>query len=250
MAYFGVVARNEEQKIAMQFLDNDKPFTFLTGNAGTGKNMISQAVGLENTMETQNYNRMIYTRLQIQLGAHVGYLTGDLNGKTEPFMLPFLDNLDKMDNSDKKIIKDYLFGEKDSRKQKIFFDSVQTLRGRSLSHTYFLLDEAQNTDVHTMEAIASRIDEGSKFVFVGNFAQIDEHKLRNPDKNGFYQLLKGMYEAPNGDQYFDHIHLQENQRSPVVSIVENIFKSNDKLAETFVELEKKGTIESLTEVVY
>lgn len=249
MAYFGVVARNEEQKIALQYLDNDKPFFFLTGAAGTGKNMLSQAVGLENTMETQEFNRMIYTRLQIQIGAHLGFLTGDLAGKTEPFMLPFLDNLDKMDGSDTKVIKDYLFSEKDSRKQKIFFDSVQTLRGRSLSHTYFLLDEAQNTDIHTMEAIASRIDEGSKFVFVGNFAQIDDNKLRNPEKNGFYKLLKGMYDAPEGHKYFDHVHLQENQRSPVVSIVENIFKSNDKLAEAFVELEQRGTIERLKEVV-
>lgn len=249
MAFFGVTARNKEQKIALQYLDNGKPFVFITGAAGTGKNIISQAVGLENVMENQEYNKMVYTRLQVQLGQHLGYLTGDLAGKTEPFMLPFLDNLEKMDSSKMSFIKDYLFNEKDEKKQKVFFDSIQTMRGRSLDHTYFLADEIQNTDVHTMEAIASRIDEGSKFVFVGNFAQIDEPKLRNPDNNGLYQLLKGMYDRDPHRQYFDHIHLQENQRSPVVSIVEDIFKSEDELSNDFVELECRGTIEKLQEVI-
>lgn len=248
MAFFGITARNEEQKIALNYLNDNKSFTFITGAAGTGKNIISQAVGLENIMETQDYSRMIYTRLQIQLGAHLGYLTGDLAGKTEPFMLPFLDNLDKMDKSDTKNIKKFLFGG-DEKNQKVFFDSVQTLRGRSLSHTYFMVDEAQSIDAHTMEAIASRIDEGSKFVFIGNFAQIDEPKLRDPEKNGFYQLLKGLYEKDPNKKYFEHIHLQENQRSPVVSVVEEIFSSEDQLNPKFVELEKRGTIEKLQEVI-
>lgn len=249
MAFFGVTARNEEQKIALQYLNNDKPFTFVSGAAGTGKNMVSQAVGLHNVMNDQVYKKMVYTRMQVQLGEHLGFLTGDINGKTEPFTLPFLDNLDKMDDSEMKLIKQYLFDEQDDRKKKVFFDPIQTLRGRSLSHTYFMLDEAQSIDTHTMVAIASRIDEGSKFVFVGNFAQIDEPKLRNKEKNGFYQLLKGMYDKDPGQEYFDHIHLQENQRSPVVSMVEDIFKPEEGLNREFVELERRGTIEALQEVV-
>lgn len=241
MAFFGVTARNKEQKVALQCLNNKKSITFITGAAGTGKNIISQAVGLENVMENQRYNRMIYTRLQIQLGAHLGYLTGDLTQKSEPFMLPFLDNLDKMDSSEMKLIKQYLFGG-ESKNQKVFFDSVQTLRGRSLSHTYFMLDEAQSVDNHTMEAIASRIDEGSKFVFIGNFAQIDDPKLRDPEKNGFYKLLKGLYEKDPEQKYFDHVHLTENQRDEVVSIVEEIFSSEDQLNPKFIELERRGII--------
>lgn len=249
MAFFGVAAQNEEQKVALQYLNNDKAFTFITGAAGTGKNMVSQAVGLENVLEAQRYNKMIYTRLQVQLGQHLGYLTGDLQGKTEPFMLPFLDNLEKMDSSKMNVIKDYLFNEKDEKKQKVFFDSIQTMRGRSIDHTYFLADEIQNTDVHTMEAIASRIDVGSKFVFSGNFAQIDEYKLRTPEKNGFYKLLKGMYELDPEKKYFDHIHLTEVQRDPVVNLVGEIFKSKEEIHQAFNELEKRGELEALQKVI-
>src|SRR5699024_11914504 len=103
--------------------------------------------------------------------------------------------------------------------------------------------------INDIEYIASRIETGSKFMFVGNFAQIDEERLRKPENNGFYQLLKGLYEKDPGRRYFDHIHLQENQRSEVVSIVSDIFKSDDKLADQFTELERRGAIEKLQEVI-
>jgi len=249
MAFFGVTARNEEQRIALHYLNDDKPLTIITGNAGVGKNLITQAVGLENVMETQRYDKMIYTRLQVQLGMHLGYLAGDLKGKTEPFMLPFLDNLEKMESNKKGIIKNYLFAEGDESKQKVFFDSIQTMRGRSIDNTFLIADEIQNTDVHTMEAIATRIDRGSKFVLLGNFAQIDEPSLRVPEKNGFYKLLKGLYEKDPRRKYFNHIHLVENQRSEVVSMISDIFQTEDEVAEPFLELEKLGTIEKLKEVI-
>ena len=249
MAFFGVTAKNDEQRIALNYLNDNKDITIITGNAGTGKNIISQAVGLENVLETQRYNKMIYTRLQVQLGIHLGFLTGDLAGKTEPFVLPFLDNLDKMDSSKMSFIKDYLFSEKDEKKQKVFFDSIQTMRGRSLDHTYLMVDEVQNTDNHTMKAIGTRIDKGSKLVLVGNFAQIDEPKLRDPKKNGLYNLLKGLYERDPNKTMFEHIHLQEQHRSRTVGVIEDIFSSEDDVNPLFTELEMRGAIEKLQEVI-
>ena len=249
MAFFGITAQNEEQRIAFNYLNNNKPITIITGNAGTGKNIISQAVGLENVLETQKFKKMIYTRLQVQLGVHLGYLTGDLQGKTEPFMLPFLDNLEKMDSSEMNSIKNYLFGEGNDKKQKVFFDSIQTLRGRSIDNTYFMADEIQNTDNHTIKAIGTRIDKGTKLVLIGNFAQIDEPKLRNPEKNGLYNLLKGLYEKDPKKTMFDHIHLQEQQRSKVVSVIEDIFSSEDDVHPDFIDLEMRGAIEKLQEVI-
>lgn len=249
MAFFGVTAKNEEQKIALQYLDDNKPITIITGNAGSGKNIISQAVGLDGVMESKKYNKMIYTRLQVQLGQHLGYLTGDLAGKTEPFMLPFLDNLEKMESNSMNMIKNYLFATQDEKKQKVFFDSIQTMRGRSLDHTYLMVDEIQNTDNHTMKAIGTRIDTGSKLVLIGNFAQIDEVKLRKPEHNGLYNLLKGLYERDPHKTMFNHIHLQEQHRSKVVSVVEDIFSTADNVHPDFTALEMRGAIEKLQEVI-
>lgn len=239
MSFFGIAARNEAQKRAMQALINDKPFTFLTGPAGSGKSLIAQAVGLEHVIEEQRYRKLVYTRLQTQVGLNVGALPGDLNEKTYPFVAPFMDNLEAMsDRADD--VKQYLLAG-DERKRKVFFDSIQTIRGRSLHSTYLIADEAQNLDAHTIAAIATRPVNKTKFVFLGNFSQIDNPKLREPNNNGLYRLLRGLYEK-EAFEYFDHINLTEVQRHPVVSIVEDIMRTTNDIPTEFTELEARGNV--------
>jgi predicted ribonuclease YlaK len=233
MAFFGVSSRNESQKAAMQALCNDKPFTFITGPAGGGKTLIPQAVGMEHTLEEQKYRKLVYTRLQAQMGKDLGALTGDINEKTYPFMRPFMDNLDVMSDKAKQIMA----YQKDN---KIFFDPIQTMRGGTQHHTFMIGDEIQNLDVSTMHGLATRIGDGSKFVFCGNFSQIDVRSLRNPKTNGLYRLLKGLYDAEAFDM-FDHINFTETQRHPVVEVVEDIMR-NHEMAPEFEVLEARGNI--------
>lgn len=222
----------------MQALLNDKPFTFVTGPAGCGKTIVSQAVGLDRVLETQQYRKMIYTRMQIQVGENLGAIPGDFNEKTYPFVAPFMDNLEAM-SDDAETIKQYVLTGDDT-KRRVFFDPIQTIRGRSLNHTFLLADEIQNLDVPTIAAIATRPGKNSKIIFTGNFSQIDSPRLRNPDKNGLYQLLKGFYDE-DAHHYFDHINLTEVQRHPVVALVEKILR-NHEVSEEFTELEHRGTI--------
>lgn len=236
MAHFGITAKNEAQKRALQALNNDKPFTFLTGHAGTGKTLIAEAVGLEHTVETQRYRKFVYTRLQEQLGKDVGAIPGDFTEKTYPFMRPFLDNLDVMSDGAKRIISYLIAGDK----AKIYFDPIQTMRGGTQHYTFQLADEIQNLDVATMHAVGTRLGIGSKFVFVGNFAQIDVSKLRKPENNGLYRLLSGLYEREAFD-LFDHINLTEVERHPAVAMVEEIMR-NHEMAPEFEALEARGDI--------
>ncbi|WP_141431926.1 PhoH family protein [Bacillus sp. 03113] len=238
MAFFGVTARNEEQKRAMQALINDKPFTFLTGPAGSGKTLIAQAVGLERVIEAPVYRKMIYTRLQTQVGMDVGALPGDLTEKTYPFIAPFMDNLEVMSEKSSEI-KRYLT-EGDDDKRKVFFDSIQTIRGRSLNYSFVMFDEIQNVDIHTIAALGTRPGVKAKFVFLGNFSQIDNPKLRGTNTNGLYRLLNGLYER-GAHEYFDHINLTKTQRHPVVEVVEDILRNHEMPAE-FAELEARGNV--------
>lgn len=240
MASFGITARNHEQKAAIQALYNDKPFLFLTGKAGTGKTLVSQAVGLERTLENKDFRKLIYTRLQVQLGEHLGYLSGDVDEKTYPFIAPFMDNLEAMSNKAKDIV-DYfaLSGGKNDKRQKIYFDPIQTLRGRSLLEAFAMIDEAQNLDIHTIAAIGTRPALGTKIIFLGNFAQIDTPKLRTPEMNGMYKLLEGLYREDPTQQYFDHINLTIEERHPAVSLVEKILRNSD-VDPRFEKLEQKG----------
>ncbi|PAE24036.1 PhoH family protein [Bacillus sp. 7894-2] len=233
MSFFGISSRNEEQKRAMQALCNDKPFTFITGPAGGGKTLIAQAVGLEHTIEERRYRKIVYTRLQSQMGKDVGAIPGDLNEKTYPFMRPFIDNLEVMSDKPAQIMA-YHMG------KTIFFDPVQTMRGGTQHRAFVLADECQNFDAHTMHGLATRIGEGSKFVFCGNFSQIDVKSLRDPRQNGFYRLLQGLYDE-NAHEYFDHINFTETQRHPVVDVVEGILR-NHEMAPEFAALEARGNL--------
>lgn len=244
MSYFGITAQNEEQKLALQALTDDKPFTFLTGPAGTGKSLLSQAVGLEKVIEEQEYRKLIYTRLQVEIGTPQGFLPGDAEAKLHPYVAPFLDNLELMDSTG--MIKDSILymGDNDSKK-KVFFDSIQSIRGRSMNQVYFIIDEAQNLDINTISAIATRVGKAgklSKFIFLGNFAQCDDKKLRTPEANGLYQLLNGLYEKDPYQKFFSHVNLVEVQRHKVVELVEEILRTNDNIDQRFINLENKGSL--------
>ena len=237
MGFYGINSRNEEQKAAMQALCNDKPFTFITGPAGGGKTLIAQAVGMEHTLEERKYRKLVYTRLQAQMGKDLGALPGNLDEKNYPFMRPFLDNLAVMSDKAKQIMAYEMAG---GDKARIYFDPIQTMRGGTQHYAFQLADEVQNLDVMTMHGLATRIGDGSKFVFVGNFSQIDVQSLRHPERNGFYRLLKGLYDEGAHD-VFDHVNFTENQRHPVVAIVEDIMRNNE-MADEFRELEARGNV--------
>lgn len=239
MAFYGVSARNNGQMAAIQALLNDKPFTFLTGPAGVGKTLIAQAVGLHRMVEARDYRKLMYTRMQTQVGVNLGALPGDAAEKTYPFMRPFLDNFDAMDVGAKRAYEYCRSGDAD--KQRIVFDAIQTMRGGSFMHMYVMADESQNLDTHVICTLGTRPAAGTKIVFLGNFAQVDDPKLRRPESNGLYQLLSGLYDRPEAAQYFDHVNLTQVERSPIVSIVEDILRNHDMPAE-FAALEARGNV--------
>ncbi|NGM81229.1 AAA family ATPase [Paenibacillus sp. 7124] len=244
MAFYGVSTRNRGQWYAARALMNEKPFVFLTGPAGTGKSLIAQAVGMHRAVEERDFRKLIYTRLQVQLGKDTGFLPGSIDEKTYPFLRPFLDNLEAMTPAAKQTFTYLTTG--DENKRRIFFDPIQTLRGGTFHDSYVIIDESQNIDVSTMHGVATRLGERTKMIFCGNFAQVDDARLRTPKNNGLYQLLSGLYEVGAHD-IFDHVNLTQVERHRAVGIVEDILRNHDMPAE-FAELEARGNIENITEV--
>lgn len=142
---------------------------FGIGPAGTGKTYLAVAeavAGLKNKL----YNRLILARPAVEAGESLGFLPGDIRAKVDPYLRPVYDALHDMLAAD-KIKKLMELGV-------IEIVPLAFMRGRTLNHSFVVLDEAQNTTVPQMKMFLTRIGEGSKAVVTGDITQIDLDRKR------------------------------------------------------------------------
>ena len=69
-------------------------------------------------------------------------------------------------------------------------EALAYLRGRSISNTYILIDEAQNTTPNQMFGIITSAGVGSKIVIVGDPDQIDNPKVDKKNNGLVYAAEK------------------------------------------------------------
>lgn len=141
-----------------------KEMVFGVGPAGTGKTYLAVAVGVE-MFEKQLVERLIFCRPAVEAGEKLGFLPGDMREKVDPYLRPIYDAL-----------HDFLGGERVEKmleKGEIEIAPLAFMRGRTLSHAYVLLDEAQNTTSAQMKMFLSRMGEGTRMVITGDPSQND-----------------------------------------------------------------------------
>ena len=73
--------------------------------------------------------------------------------------------------------------------------AIAMLRGRTITDTFFIIDETQNIDPDVIKSIVTRAAKGSKFVFLGDPTQIDNPAL-NERYNGLVYLSEKMKDSP------------------------------------------------------
>ena len=138
--------------------------TFGVGPAGTGKTWLAVACAID-AMERDTVQRLVLTRPAVEAGERLGFLPGDLAQKVDPYLRPLYDAL-----------YDLMGFEKVQRlfeKQTIEIAPLAYMRGRTLNHSFVILDEAQNTTPEQMKMFLTRIGFGSKAVITGDPSQVD-----------------------------------------------------------------------------
>lgn len=169
------------------------PLVIVNGPAGTAKTFMSLACGLEQTLNDDTYKRILITRANVEMDASYGFLPGSESEKVGPMMRPFYDNLEKIFNIKGSMVKDGQ--ECPSQVQELFdrgiirMEALQYMRGRSISDTFVIIDEAQNCTPNQILSIVSRIGYGSKIVLIGDPNQID-NKILNKRNNGLVFAAK------------------------------------------------------------
>lgn len=143
-------------------LEND--IVFGIGPAGTGKTYLAMAMAIK-AFKNKEVSRIVLTRPAVEAGEKLGFLPGDLQDKVDPYLRPLYDAL-----------YDILGAEtyqKNVERGLIEVAPLAYMRGRTLSDSYVILDEAQNTSPEQMKMFLTRIGFGSKAIITGDVTQID-----------------------------------------------------------------------------
>lgn len=142
----------------------DKELTFAAGPAGTGKTYIAVAVAVSMFLE-HKVDRLILSRPAVEAGEKLGFLPGDMKEKIDPYLRPLYDALYDM-MPPERVAKSLETGE-------IEIAPLAFMRGRTLRHSFIILDEAQNTTSSQMKMFLTRLGEGSRMAITGDMSQTD-----------------------------------------------------------------------------
>ena len=209
-----VTARTPSQLTYLNAMVNNE-VVFGMGPAGTGKTYLAVAMGLH-LLKNKDIKRVILTRPAVEAGEALGFLPGDLKEKVAPYLRPLYDAIDDMIG--------YEEGASRLDDGSIEIAPLAYMRGRTLSQSFVILDEAQNTTEEQMFMALTRLGEGSRAIITGDASQID---LRGGQKSGLLeaeQALKGVKGVS-----FCHFESSDVVRHPVVGrIIDAYGKHRDQ----------------------
>jgi len=191
--------------------------TFAIGPAGTGKTYLAVAMAA-NAVKKGLADKIILTRPAIEAGEKLGFLPGDLQMRVDPYLKPLYDALGEMFGAD------YL---KLIERGTVEVAPLAYMRGRTLSHAFIILDEAQNTTPEQMKMFLTRFGEGSRAIVTGDVTQID---LPPHGQSGLIQA-EDVLKDVNGIEF---VYLEESdvvRHGLVMRIVKAYNEYNSKISD-------------------
>lgn len=209
---FSCSAKNREQLYALNaLLDPNISLVTITGLAGSGKTFITLMTAVAGLTEGK-YDRIVITRNVQPVGKDIGFLPGDLKEKMLPWMSPIMDNFRHAFKD-----KDLSYFEMLLDKGAIEIAPLTYMRGRTFSNTFLIFDEAQNSTIHEIKTVITRIGENSKIVMLGDTDQID-----TPYIDSLSNGLTIVAEKFKNEHVAAHIKLKKGERSYLSAIAAKI----------------------------
>jgi len=158
-----VRARNAAQDQYLRALKRYE-LVFAEGPAGTGKTWLAVGHAVQ-LMEQGAVERLILSRPAVEAGERLGFLPGDMRDKVDPYLRPIYDALH--DFMDARMV------ERGMQTGLIEVAPLAFMRGRTLTRSCILLDEAQNASSMQMKMFLTRLGEGSRMIVTGDPSQTD-----------------------------------------------------------------------------
>ena len=213
---------NAQRAFASSLLKNELAFGI--GPAGTGKTYLAVAVAVSKFINGE-VDRIVLSRPAVEAGEKLGYLPGDMKDKVDPYMQPLYDALN-----------DFLPGKQLSKlieEKRIEIAPLAFMRGRTLSHAFVVLDEAQNASSMQMKMFLTRLGEGSRMAITGDKSQID---LPKGATSGLIEAERLLSSEPKIS--FNYFSAHDVVRHPLVASIIEAYDEDSKRKLNSVKLEK------------
>lgn len=208
-----IKARTKGQEKYIESL-NRYDIVVAIGPAGTGKTFLAVAKAL-NELLKKNVSKIILTRPAVEAGENLGFLPGDLKEKVDPYLRPLYDALYDLADKDRidRMIRDGI----------VEIAPLAYMRGRTLSNSYLLLDEAQNTTSMQMKMFLTRLGVRSKAIITGDITQIDLSIRSSSGLVELQDIVKDIKEIS-----FIHLTSEDVVRHPLVKDIIDAYSSYNK----------------------
>jgi phosphate starvation-inducible PhoH-like protein len=204
-----IVPRSENQKkLVDKFKQND--LVFAIGPAGTGKTYLAISLAVR-ALKNNEVKRIVLSRPAVEAGENLGFLPGDLKNKLDPYLQALYDAL-----------LDIFPGIKLNKlleQGTIQIAPLAYMRGRTLSDSVVILDEAQNSTITQLKMFLTRMGENSKFIVTGDITQID---LPNKLNSGLVKATKILKDIRGIE--FIYFSKEDIVRHPLVTPIVDAFE--------------------------
>lgn len=189
--------------------------TFCIGPAGTGKTYLAAVIAVQALLRG-DCDRLVLTRPAVEAGEKLGFLPGDLQQKIDPFLRPLYDAMYEFIDADKIPLL--------MEKGTIEVAPLAYMRGRTLSKSFVIVDEAQNTTTAQMKMVLTRLGFGSKMVVTGDVTQTD---LPSHQMSGL-SLAEKVLKNVEGIA-FCYLSSSDVVRHPLVERIVSAYEQQEKL---------------------
>jgi PhoH-like ATPase len=207
---FDMRGRSAEQRIAIDLLaDHEVGIVSLGGPAGTGKSVLALAAGLDAVLEQRTHKRVIVFRPIFPVGGQdLGYLPGSEAEKMLPWGAAVTDALEAIAGTE--VIDEVI------ARGLLEVLPLTHIRGRNLSDSFVVIDEAQNLERSVLLTALSRLGENSRVVLTHDIAQRDNLRV------GRHDGIVSVIETLKGHPLFGHVTLTRAERSRVAALVTQV----------------------------
>lgn len=154
-----------------------------TGPAGSGKSHVALGLACQ-WLASGKVDKIVITRPVVETGKKLGFLPGGIDEKFEPHVQAAMDELRKF--YDTKTLTSLI------HEKKIELVPLAYMRGRTISNSFIILEEAQNATGDEIKMFITRIGQGSNMVLSGDYTQSDLPKHERGAFSNTVDCLDGL----------------------------------------------------------